>query len=744
MMMHRKIIELRETARQVGRDFLAQELIVPRAGSLNTALIELAETLERLLPPQEQNLGTLDEKIELFQTAQEIARGGNVSFLLGQIPEATRIYLQKTLGLEWDKAGEYLTAANLDEAIKKIEKQKTQIGIVSQPKKNKASFAHDPAELLLSVPLTADDALKPGIAPTQNVLLYSRIDDYIKQNYSTFEINYKYLQELSRGMLPAEHAAQDEYFVELTTDVKKALALSGTDLCIIRNGKEYLAVTSEDKVLLERQVFAAYLNTYEKALLDDYLKISENVSNKGVSGDEVNTMLIDGLSRNQKKVQGQQAEFKPEDTLKLYKLLSEMAILKYNYRDVDSGGQDWQFYRDEAAKTLNTIKAVSKKKVFQELEKETNEAVKNWTAGNGFEELPAPETAEPEKRRGGIPIKLPQIDTGALKDTLRGLAGDPRTKRVLAALLALLLLAGGGAGVLHLLKNRQPENAVEAESFFTRAFNTVRDIFNDAGKRLSELFADQKKTAQELKTEGDQIIQEAKATAENAIQSEETNLTPEEAAEVRAETKRAETLQVVTDTYLQAREEADKTQAQEYDKTSYTAAGETLDSARAALDAEAEKHAADDTIVRPLAEKLSADLQDRAEQIKAEIERQDKLAAEAAAEAEAAAKKAAEAAERAKVTAAQENRLAESLNRIKTVYNANSLILRNVIRYNNLYAERDVELARAYQALATNPEEYFKTKKISSLSAKAAEAEAKAAGINSFIDSLNADLENVE
>jgi hypothetical protein len=739
MLMHRKIIGLRDDAWQRGELLVEQGYIVPRADSLNKALLKMVEILRRILPLQEQTLEILKEKSEIFQTAQNIVDEGNVEFLLGQIPEETRVYLKETLGLGWAQVGEYLTVENLDKAIWQIEKQQRQIEIISAPE-NKVDFTNNLGELLQPVPLTAKAAVVPGAAPTQNVLLYPQIQDYISQEkHSGFEINCGELQELSCGVLPAEYEDKAKYFLELTGDIKNVLVLDKTDLLVIHGKKEYLVITSgDDKTLLERKLFAAYLNAYENALINGYLKYDKPGSGKGMPAQEQIDLVIHDLSKTQK---GQQEKFNPEYTPKLYKLLRELAILKYNYRDVDNGAHDWQFYQAEACKTLDIIKISVRKKDFQKLENEVNTAVQTWATNNKLEtDLPVTESAAPAaENRRGVHIELPHIDLNALQDSLRGLAGDPRAKRVLLVLLALLLLAGGGAGVTQLVKNRRTENSAEPESFFTRAVNTVKEIFRNAGQKLSELFANPKKTPQELRTEGGQIIQEAKDTAENAIQSEGTNLTPEELSELRAEAQRAEALQTVTDTYLQAREKSDKVQAQEYDKSGYETAGHTLADARTALENEAERQAEDDAIVRPLAEKLSADLQEREKQIQTEIERQEQLAVEKAARAAAAA----EAAEKARNIAAQENRLAELLEQIKTIYNANSLILRNVIRYSNLYDEQDVGLARVYQDLATKPDEYFRANRISSLSAKIAEAEAKAAKIYSFIDSLNANLESV-
>ncbi|MDR1452824.1 MAG: hypothetical protein LBJ25_02470, partial [Candidatus Margulisbacteria bacterium] len=488
MMMHRKIIELK----QAGQNYFAQ------ATKLNDALVEKGESLIHLLSAQEQAsaqepIPSLKQKIIILNTVQEITKELDISRLLNQMPPSTIEYLTGALGLTWPEIGEYLTKDNLNKAITRIEKQITQLNIISDAQ-NEIGSAHDYAAALFLEPLTAADTDNFGNYLTPNGTFHNLIDTYKTNMASAFAINYETLKKLSAGLLAEPQGsskgllAGHEYFLELTAELKKALNLSGTDLLVIHGGKEYLAVTSEeDKTLLERKIFAAYLNAYEKALLNNHLNYFERGPSGAVDPQE-ETEMASGLTKKSKTG-------KPEDTLKLYKLLSEMAILKYNYKDVDNSEYVWQFYQYEAGTWPNFIKKLGMKKEIedigpaikkwtddkkhklqavpeadlQKIEKELKPGVdkwsrkliderkkddphnknplspvrarsiviKNWADADKLKESPAP-----EERRAGI--TLPHIDIGALQNGLRGLTGDPRYRRALLALLALLLLAGGG------------------------------------------------------------------------------------------------------------------------------------------------------------------------------------------------------------------------------------------------------------------------------------------------------------
>ncbi|MDR1324050.1 MAG: hypothetical protein LBK68_06410 [Candidatus Margulisbacteria bacterium] len=638
MMMQRKILDLKDKAQAAGSSYFEQLMLL--AKTLNDTLIDKAVELERLLSSQEQNTGTLEEKvkvleaeIEIFQAIQKIinANEGDMESLLSHIPGATQSYLKAVLGLEWQEVvRKYLTADNLLAAINQAKKQKKRLKIVEQAK-NEVSFAPDHEKALFLAPLSEADEEKIGAVLTPNALFHRDIKAYKTNNYSSFKINYQTLQDLSSGLL-VKHAAKAEYFLALTTETKKALGLAETDPLVRHGDQEYLVIASEDKAWLKRKIFAAYLNAYEKAVLGDYQEYTKPASGKGVDPQEINDMVTGVYDTTKEtKTLKTQKKLLPEDALKKFKLMSELAILKYNYRDVDDSEYTWQFCQTEAAGFLNTAKVSMRKKDFQELEKEIAADIKKWAEANNLD-LPTPETAETARRRAA-----PLINIDTLRNKLRGLGNDPRSRPVLFIVLALLLVAGGGAGITHLLKNRPPaETAPEAESLFTRALNTVKGILSSVGQKLSELFADPEKTPQELRIESDRIIQDAKDKAKEAIQTEEPNLTSEESSEAHAETdKHTTALQTIADTYLQAREKADEAQNKEYDQSSYAAAGQTLADARAALDSEAAEYAEDDKIVRPLVERLSTDLQERAEKIQEEIERQEKRAEEAAEEAKA-------------------------------------------------------------------------------------------------------------
>jgi hypothetical protein len=710
MMMHRKIIEQRETARQAGQIKFDEVLIVPDAYQLNNALLEMAETLQRFLPPQEQSLGTLNEKIEIFNTAKKITEAGRVNELLGQIPEETRVYLKEALGLDWAQVGKYLTVENLDKAIQQIEKQQRQIEIIS------AAVDQETLETLQKDLLPLYDKAATFLENQKN--FRDKIELQASRAYINQNIAVKDLLKLSSQALPA----RQKYFIELTSDIEKVLSTENLLIVIYQNKKYLVCLDQDDLQLFNQAIVRAYLKIYENILVNDVL--CYNSLGRGVSVQEQTDLSI-----------GKATKKTIPDTRRQIKLFKELALLNYKYQD-----PNWQYFQKEAQKTLNAIKPSFKKKEFQELEEEINKEIEEWAKNNDLKtNLPTTESAAPEKRRAAV---LPHIDLNVLQDSLRGLAGDPRAKRVLLVLLALLLLAGGGAGVMQLVKNRRTENSAEPESFFTRAVNTVREIFRNAGQKLSELFANPKKTPQELRTEGGQIIQEAKDTAENAIQSEGTNLTPEELSELRAEAQRAEALQTVTDTYLQAREKSDEVQAQGYDKSGYEAAGQTLADARAALENEAERQAEDDVIVRPLAEKLSSDLQEREKQIQTEIELQEQLAAEKAAKAaeEEARQLAAEKAQEQLINQTAE--LERELTRLRELYNiqSNKLSIISVIRNPSAFKSDYVEKAKAFRDLAgNNPEAYFTANGLRSLAKKIEHTRKMADEIQEFVENISAE-----
>ncbi|GBR73500.1 hypothetical protein NO1_0873 [Candidatus Termititenax aidoneus] len=707
MMMHRKIVEMKDKALQIGQSRMEQELIVPRANSLNNALLEMAEILNSILPLQEQTLEILNAKKEIFKAAQGIVAEGSVELLLGQIPEETKEYLQAALGLEWDKAGEYLTAENLETAIRQIERQQAQLLIVS-----KNNYRETLETLQKYLPPLQDQAaeLSEDVKKFRDEIELQASRAYISQ-----EIAVSSLLKLSAQALPE----RQKYFIELTPGLEKILPVENLPVIIYQNQKYLVCQNQDDRQLFNQAIVRAYLNAYENILINDVLHYNE--PGKGVAGQEQNDLLINANATRK--------TLAVNDSYRQIKLFKELALLKYKYQD-----PGWQYYQTEAQKILAALKNSFSKKAFAELENELNTEIKTWAANNGLEyNLPALETAE-EKRRAGI---LPQIDFDALKNSLQGLAGNPRFKLVLAALLALFLLIGGTVTLGPSFKRKFEEMFSDKE---TSAAATARqELF----ERIYQEIADKLRALVDGVKSGQKTPQEAAETVRQAFADAIAELGPDspEAEHLRnyvnildawgAGAQKAADPDQTNDAKIEALDEA-------MENIRRTAADMQNDAVTTKKENE--------EIVVPLSSSAISDLEERkteivsgeAERARLEAEKEQAEAARLAEEKEKAA-----AAERAKAAAAQENELAELLNNIKTAYDTNALIFRNVIRYSSAYTESDVELAKAYQALATKPAEYFSTHKMSALSAKIAEVRDKAAKIDSFIRSVNPNLERL-
>jgi hypothetical protein len=641
--MQKKNVALRE-----GESLFGRGAISSNARDLNAALAELPElqvfyrTFRHAdLPPRERSLAELDAPISLLHKTRQLLAGEDLAVLLKQVPAVTQRYLQASLGVPWEQAIQQLTTDNINQAIQQLEKQKTQLTIITERKNRKAVYQAEFTAL-----------------PKD---FYAGLDAQVQSDYQNKEVNNAALLEYVRKLLPEQHQAGQRYFIKLTPELKAILHAENLPVVAYAQA-EYLVIADKaERELLEQKIYGLCLDKYENILLSQVLKYDQP-GNKGVSGQEISDMLI-----------GQSASGIGEtDFYNQSKLFGELAVLELNYADPVSGALNddsltWQRWQKETNKNLDFYKTMLNKKYHAAVDKKIAEDLSAYAEKYGLKTKTLPASTE-RIRRPRTQREPLKINLEPLKDALGSLPHDKRFKTVLLLILGLLALGGGGFVINKLLGGWLADK--EQDNFFTRAKKKIQEIFDGAVDKLASIFSDDNKSAQEVRDESTRVIQETRRQIDDTLQQPETaSLPPEKRAELQTDANRTDDLQKITDIYTEARQKYEDTIRSDYDKIRYTKTQDALDEAAAAINGpegivndmntvvdtetgtttEKPKYPPDDNI-RALADMLAGDLEDKRQKIQDIIDEQERLAEEKArqdAEAAERASRAAQAAQQA-------------------------------------------------------------------------------------------------